>query len=258
MEEQDYRTTYELEDHNWWFVGMRRIGLSLLAPAWRRPPDSPPPRILDVGCGTGIILEHLEPYGPATGLDFSATALEFCRKRGAARLVQGQGERLPFADESFDVVTAFGVVEHIDDDRGAVAEWCRVLKPGGHLVLLTSSYQWLWSGHDVSNHHVRRYLLADVRALLEGAGLRAERLSYVNTFLFPAILAIRVVERLRRGSTPPEPHKDTGEVPEPLNRLFVRLLDLEGRIISRRRLPFGVSIIGRAAKPEQPTRRGGS
>ena len=252
MEEQDYRTTYELEDHNWWFVGMRRIGLALLAPAWERPPGTAPPRILDVGCGTGIVLEHLEPYGPATGLDFSATALEFCRKRGATRLVQGKGEHLPFADDSFDVVTAFGVVEHIDDDRGALAEWCRVLKPGGHLVLLTSSYQWLWSGHDVSNHHVRRYLLRQVRGLVEGAGLRPERLSYVNTLLFPVILAIRVVERLRRGGGHPEPHKDTGEVPEPLNRVFVRLLEMEGRIIRRLPLPFGVSIIGRATKPEQP------
>lgn len=252
MEEQDYRTTYELEDHNWWFVGMRRIGMSLLAPAWERPSGTPPPRILDVGCGTGIVLEHLEPYGPATGLDFSATALEFCRKRGATRLVRGQGEHLPFADDSFDVVTAFGVIEHIDDDRGALAEWCRVLKPGGHLVLLTSSYRWLWSGHDVSNHHVRRYLLRQVRELVEGVGLRAERMSYVNTLLFPVILAIRVVERLRRGGAQPEPHKDTGEVPEPLNRLFVRLLELEGRIIRRLPLPFGVSIIGAATKPEQP------
>ncbi|MBW3557726.1 MAG: class I SAM-dependent methyltransferase [Actinobacteria bacterium] len=252
MEQQDYRTTYELEESNWWFVGMRRIGLSLLAPAWRRPAGSPPPRILDVGCGTGIILEHLEPYGPATGLDFSPIALEFCRRRGAARLVQGQGERLPFADSCFDVVTAFGVVEHIDDDAGAVAEWCRVLKPGGHLVLLTSSYQWLWSGHDVSNHHVRRYLLREVRSLVEAAGLRAKRLSYVNTFLFPPILAIRVVERLRRAGAAPQPHKDTGEVPALLNRLFLRLLDIEGRIISRRRLPFGVSIIGVAIKPGRP------
>lgn len=252
MEEQDYRTTYELEDHNWWFVGMRRIGMALLAPAWERPAGTPPPRLLDVGCGTGIVLEHLEPYGPATGLDFSSTALEFCRKRGATRLVRGQGEHLPFADDSFDVVTAFGVVEHIDDDRGALAEWCRVLKPGGHLVLLTSSYQWLWSGHDVSNHHVRRYLLRHVRELVEGVGLRAERMSYVNTLLFPVILAIRVIERIRRGSAQPEPHKDTGEVPEPLNRLFVRLLELEGRIIRRLPLPFGVSIIGRATKPEQP------
>jgi 2-polyprenyl-3-methyl-5-hydroxy-6-metoxy-1,4-benzoquinol methylase len=77
VEEQDYRTTYELEDHNWWFVGMRRISLQLLGRPRAVVADGAP--ILDVGCGTGIMLEHLEPLGPSVGLDFSSTALEFCR-----------------------------------------------------------------------------------------------------------------------------------------------------------------------------------
>ncbi len=248
VEEQDYRTTYELEGHNWWFVGMRRISLALLG---HRPNARPEDRgpILDVGCGTGIMLEHLESMGSPTGLDFSATALDFCRQRGADRLVQGRGEQLPFADASFAAVTAFGVVEHIDADRAAIEEWARVLRPGGDLVLLTSAYQWMWSGHDVSNHHTRRYVTKEIRQLLEDAGLRPTRVSYVNSLLFPPILAVRIVERLRRGSRPPAPHKDTGEVPAAVNRLLVWLLDLERRMIERRGLPFGVSIVASATKP---------
>ena len=252
MEEQDYRTTYELEDHNWWFVGMRRISLGLLGRAPGDPPSDRGP-ILDVGCGTGIMLEHLEDMGTPTGLDFSSTALEFCRKRGAERLVQARGEQLPFSDGSFAAVTAFGVVEHIDADREAVHEWARVLRPGGDLVLLTSAYQWLWSGHDVSNHHTRRYLTKEISALLQEAGLEPTKVSYVNSFLFPPILAVRLLERLRRGSKPPAPHKDTGEVPAPVNRLLVALLDVERRILTRRsakaKLPFGVSIVASARKP---------
>ena len=245
MEEQDYRTTYELEDHNWWFVGMRRISLAMLG---RPAPVVEGAPILDVGCGTGIMLEHLAPLGAATGLDFSSRALAFCRKRGAERLVQARGEQLPFADGVFGAVTAFGVVEHIEADREAVREWARVLRPGGSLVLLTSAYQWLWSGHDVSNHHTRRYLTKEVATLLRDAGLEPTKVSYVNSLLFPPILVVRLLERLRRGSKPPAPHKDTGEVPGPVNRLLVRLLAVERWVIARGRLPFGVSIVASAVK----------
>lgn len=247
VEQQDYRTTYELEGHNWWFVGMRRICLALLG----SPPDETDgdrERILDVGCGTGIMLEHLQAGRSATGLDFSVTALEFCRQRRIERLVQGRGEQLPFADSSFAAVTAFGVVEHIEDDRAAVGEWARVLQPGGVLVLLTSAYQWLWSGHDVSNHHTRRYVTAEIEHLLIEAGLQPTRISYVNSFLFPPILVVRIAERIRRRGRPPIPRKDTGEVPPFVNRFLVWLLDLERRVIERRSLPFGVSIVASARK----------
>jgi SAM-dependent methyltransferase len=250
VEEQDYRTTYELEEHNWWFVGMRRMCFGLLDRGLRPDPAAAPQRrILDVGCGTGITLEHLEPYGLATGLDYSSTALEFCRKRGAERLVQGSGDALPFSENSFDAVTAFGVIEHIDADAQAISEWARVLKPGGDIVVLTSAYQWMWSGHDVSNHHTRRYLTKHVGKLLQDAGLEVEKLSYVNTLLFPLIAVVRLIDLIRRRGRPPEPHKDTGEVPALANKVLERLLDLENRVLQRGRLPFGVSIIARATKP---------
>jgi SAM-dependent methyltransferase len=257
VEEQDYATTYRLEEGNWWFVGMRRICLEWVDRCRGRRPAGPgatgrgPDRILDVGCGTGINLDPLAERGRAVGVDLSATALAFCRRRGLGGLVQGRGECLPFPDGSFDVVSAIGVVEHIEADAAAVAEWARVLAPGGDLVLLTSAYRWLWSGHDLSNHHVRRYTAAEVRALLEGAGLEGARVSYVNCFLLPPIVAVRAVAALGRrlrGRPALVAHKDTGEVPGPVNRLLVALLAVEARLLRRVDLPFGVSMVASARK----------
>src|SRR5947209_5720063 len=207
------------------------------------------PLIIDVGCGTGLMLEHLAERGTPVGVDLSPLALDFCRERGAPRLVRGNGVQLPFPDASVDAITAVGVIEHLDDDIGALAEWRRVLKPGGALVLLTSSYEWMWSGHDVSNHHVRRYTASELRSLLRVSGFDVERLSYVNSVLFPPIAALRVVQRLRRGQRPPAPHKDTGSVPAPVNRMLTGVLELERKTMARRPLPFGVSMVASATAP---------
>lgn len=250
MEDQDYATTYRLEDHNWWFVGTRAICLDLLDDALGPPAPDAPPRILDVGCGTGLMLERLADRGRPMGMDVSPLALDFCRQRGGGPLFRADGARLAVADESFDAVTAIGVIEHLDRDREALEEWRRVLRPGGTMVLLTSAYMWMWSGHDVSNHHTRRYTVRAFRALLEESGLTPLKVSYVNTLLFPGIAAVRLVEKLQRRGREPEPRKDTGEVPAPLNRALTGVLDLERRAIARRPLPFGVSIVASARRAD--------
>lgn len=242
MEEQDYAVTHALEGTNWWFVGMRRLYLR-----WAGGASGP---VVDVGCGTGINLEAFERFGPTVGIDASPTALAFCRRRGRRALIEGDAVRLPVADASVGLLTAFGVIEHLEHDREAVADWARVLEPGGRLLLLTSAYRWMWSGHDVSNHHVRRYRAREVRLLLEAAGLVDVRVSYVNTLLFPPIAAVRLVDRVRRRGRAPTAHKDTAEVPGWANRLLLGILDLERWLLDRIDLPFGVSIVATARRPE--------
>jgi SAM-dependent methyltransferase len=241
VEEQDYGTTYALEGGNWWFVGMRQLCTRLAEGAHGR--------VLDVGCGTGINLEAFERFGPTTGLDVSPTALAFCKQRGRSALLQGDAARLPVASSSVGLVTAIGVVEHLEPDAEAVREWARVLEPGGRLVLLTSAHRWMWSGHDVSNHHVRRYRPREVRDLLDGAGFVDVRVSYANAALFAPIAIVRLVERGLRRGRPPVPKKDTAQPPAIVNRALTQLLRCETWLIERVDLPFGVSIVATARRP---------
>ena len=252
MEEADYRTTFELEDHNWWFVGMRAVCRELIDPTWPAGIHSMGP-LLDVGCGTGFWLREMADAGGdpglSVGLEPSSTALEFARERSVPGLVQGRAERLPFADGSFGLVTAIDVLEHVEADGEALTEWARVLRPGGRALILTSAYQWLWSGHDVSNQHFRRYRRREVDALVGRAGLVVERSTYVNSLLLPPIAAARVAERLARRGREPSPRKDTAEAPRIVDRALLATLVAERRWLRHADLPAGVSIVVTARKP---------
>src|SRR5437870_490482 len=132
MQGQDYVYLYELEENFWWFVGMRAITAALLDPVCASNPDRD---VLDAGCGTGRMLAWLERYAGkrrVVGIDFSETALKFCRQRDHRELTRGSVAQLPFADSTFDLVTSFDVLQHVFErgDVNAIAEFHRVVRPG--------------------------------------------------------------------------------------------------------------------------------
>lgn len=90
------------------------------------------------------------------------------------------------------------------DEKGFLSELSRVCRPGGYILLLTSAYSFLWSRHDEIVHHKRRYTKGEFRRLLTTSGFEVTRTSYVNTFLFLPILAIRLVQRLSGAPVVPE------------------------------------------------------
>ncbi|HEV2803336.1 MAG TPA: class I SAM-dependent methyltransferase [Chthoniobacterales bacterium] len=248
MRKEFYAEYFELEDKHWWFVGRRRLLLKLLGRVFH-PADSDAPReILDVGCGTGTMLQHLSAYGNTTGADADADAVYFCRRRGLENVLQLTDATLPFEPGTFDLVTMLDVLEHIDDDLGMLGEVFRVLKPDGLVLATVPAYRFLWGPQDEISLHKRRYRAKELKARLEHAGFSLLKLSYFNTLLFPFIAAIRLGRKIVPGETAELKSDFTLTKAGFLNQLLASIFAWERHLITRFDLPFGVSIVALARK----------
>jgi len=244
-----YEQSYRLEQEHWWFAGMRTLSRAMLK-RLAIGTDGYATRCLDVGCGTGFWTKELEAFGQTCGLDVAPEALHFSRKRGINHLVRATAEHLPFRDESYGLITAIGVIEHLDDENGFLSELSRVCKPGGYILLLTSAYEFLWSRHDEIAHHKRRYTKRQFMQLLTTSRLEVVRISYVNSFLFLPILVIRLVQRL--GVARPGVEKGSPDMFQPpwlINRLLYMVLWLETNLLNFLSFPFGVGLFAIVRKP---------
>ena len=257
MEISEYARMHALETQYWWFVGRRAIIGDLLS--WQSSHLSAP-QILDIGCGTGANLPMLRQFagehGRIAAIDFSPHALQFARTHPSAKqvsLLQGDALHLPFADASFDIVTMFDVLEHLPDDRRALSEVHRVLKPGGRYVWSVPAYQHLWSAHDTALHHFRRYEHDGLRRLLLQSGFGIGRLSFAMSLMPPIAwlwrkLMLPFVPRRPLDATRHSQGAILPSVPPAFNAILVQYLKMEGRIIPRRPLKFGTSLVGVAIK----------
>src|SRR5205085_3286633 len=244
MMEHTYPILFRVEQSHWWYIGRRKIIANFVADICRRVTDRRP-RILDVGCGTGANLLMLSKYGDAEGVDVSEDALAFCRERGLDKVRLGAGEELPYDDATFDLVTAFDVVEHMDNDLAGLKEMRRVLRPGGRVLLFVPTFMFLWGLQDEVSNHRRRYRLPELRRVLEQAGFEVERTTYANITFFLPILLIRKFMRLTGIRTDTE-----NSINMPLlNGVFGALLGAESTMLRYLNLPFGVSGLCVAKKP---------
>jgi SAM-dependent methyltransferase len=234
-----------VERTHWWFLARREIVLAMverLVPAGGS--------VLDVGCGTGFVLERLRERFQASGLEPSPIALEECRKRGLDQVRPGSAEDLSaVAGRRFDAVLFLDVLEHLDDDVAALCRARDVLAPDGVVLVTVPAFRFLWSQHDVANQHRRRYTQPELEQLLRRSGFILERASYFNMYLFPLALAQRWTARaLGSGAA-----AGLRVPPAPVNRLMRRIFESEKNLLVRARghrgLPFGVSVlaVGRRA-----------
>ena len=233
-----YEAIARAEPGSFWFRARNRLIVSALR---RHFPDAR--SLLEVGCGTGFVLAGLREAVPdlrLVGGELFEEGLEIARRRlPDVELVRLDALAMPYRDE-FDVVGAFDVLEHVEDDERALAGMRLALRSGGGLLLLVPQHPRLWSEMDEVAHHVRRYTRRELAAKVERAGFEILAASSFVSTLLPAMVLSRAVGRALR-----RPYDPVAELrPGRLNGVFERVLDGERRLIERgASLPFGGSLM---------------
>lgn len=242
MELYEYATMSAFEDFYWWYRGIH----GAIADMLRSAGVGANARILDAGCGTGGNMASLrrhfatEPFG----FDFSPEAGRFWGKCDIHRCAVASINEIPYASNTFDAVTSIDVLESDGvDEHKAVAEMCRVTRPGGVLLLVVPAYRWLLTEeHHRAVHASRRYTRPEAAALLRSHAIEVIRATHFFALLFPAIAAYRLaLQRTQPASE--QPRSELKPLPTPINEALAGVMRLERLLLRHLDLPFGSSIL---------------
>ena len=240
MERLAYREMAELDERHWWYRARRDV----LAELIRRAVDPPAgARILEIGCGTGHNLQMLTRFGAVDAIELDEESRAIAEKRlGRAIMNAPLPELAGIGDRAYDLIAALDVIEHLDDDAAALEAIAGKLKRGGKFIMTVPAHRWMWSAHDVVNHHKRRYSKAALKRLVEASPLKLDRIGYFNSLLFPLAVAERLASKGRG--------KDGAEVKlpsPPLNSALEAVFRVERHLVGRLPLPPGLSLFAVAS-----------
>jgi SAM-dependent methyltransferase len=221
---------------HWWYRARRDI----LSAYLKRYADLPAQaRILEIGCGTGHNLAMLAAFGAVEAIEIDEGSRAIAAKRLGRAVGDARLPELPGIERgAYDLVAVLDVVEHIENDIAALAAMKTLLKPGGKILIAVPAHQWMWSAHDVVNHHHRRYSKKTLTAAIEAAGMRAVKLRWFNSLLFPLAAAARIAGRMTGRDD-----SDDSPPPKPVNALFERVFRLERHLVGRVPMTPGVSLV---------------
>lgn len=246
MQIQEYQNIFENESKHFFYISNHKTTISLLK---KYIESSEGTNILDAGCGTGLLLRKLNSFGKTWGVDVSSEALKFARKRKLKRLFQSSVEKLPFKGKTFNVIVCIDVIYHrrVNSDTKALAEFYRVLAPGGILILKVPAYECLRGHHDVIVETKHRYTKKEVIGKLKESRFDIIKITYTNLHILPLALIKRfIINNLFAG----EPKSDVQKIPDFLNSLLIFANSVENKIITYFDLPLGLSIYAVCKKPK--------
>jgi SAM-dependent methyltransferase len=248
-----YKEYAFLEREHWWFQVRGKI-ISQLISTGIKNNENKLLNILNIGAATGKTSELLSTFGKVTSLEYDQDCCDYANKKYNLSIINGSILELPFKDEEFDLVCAFDVIEHVEDDLSGVREMNRVCKRDGLIVLTVPAYLFLWSHHDEVNHHYRRYTLKSLKQLAKKVDLSPVRATFYNTLLFIPIAIFRLLTKIipktliRKGAgSDATLHTSNGLI----SRILYRIFSLELFLLKLFNLPFGVSIFLSLSKNKQ-------
>jgi SAM-dependent methyltransferase len=201
MEKRQYDELKAQQNIHWWFTGKREIVIDV-AKTYLGFEKGNDKKILDVGCGMGLMLDALQEYGTVYGLDMEEEAVEYCNQvlaeQGKAPnvVIGSLPDHVPFQEGMFDYIFALDIIEHVKNDTAALNKLYSLLKEDGKLLITVPALMSMWSYNDELNHHYRRYEKDELLEKLNGSGLKVIKFSFYNSYLYPFAWTVRKIKRL--------------------------------------------------------------
>lgn len=235
MDRSVYDRMDQLEAEHWWFSARRSI---IEAAIKRLVKLRCGASILEAGCGTGGNLAMLRSLGDLDAFEYDQEARRRAEEKSGLEIAGGAlPDELPYPEKSYDLIALFDVLEHVEADSASLKALATRLTPEGRILLTVPAYQWLWSKHDVSHHHFRRYSKASLHGTAREAGLEVEHAFHFNSLLFPLAISVRALKYAIGSKTPDD------DMPGPMvNALLKRVFGAERSFVGRVSMPFGLSL----------------
>lgn len=241
MLDREYELMYRLENSHWWFLAKKRYIKTILDSYLKEKTN----KILDIGCGTGGMMDLLQNYGAVFGLDHHQAACAFSHQRNQFPLIKGDANTLPFKKKTFDLVVLLDVLyhQHIADDQDVLKQVHALLAPEGFLLITDSAFAFLKSTHDLAVMARHRYTLRELTAKLATVPFTIRKSTYLYFTLFPLVVFSRLMGKVALRFSKTTIHSDLKDTNPFINKLLTGILRWEGPFLRIARFPWGSSLL---------------